>query len=288
MGEAEPRSSGQAILGSDYTGKMPVTRVRCACVLFALIAIACRSDEVTLSYQYETDQTLRYTMEATAHAEWDIGGAGEGSYRWAAEVFERVVEVDDEGALVEVTLAPTDVEEKGLLSPGSDEKTFSIRVDDKGRVLEVIEIDGVPAEDLDPEEVAFIGTYRPPLPTDTIRLREEWVAPPPPITQEGFQQLVSLVELDRLDRDADGRMASISYSGESPLTRTTTLPEGDAELAGSASISGEAIVDIDGGFVRESTTTTEGDFEVRALPSNEGSPLSGSLHQVLELHLVRI
>ncbi|MDQ3619158.1 MAG: hypothetical protein M3391_03400 [Actinomycetota bacterium] len=267
---------------------MPVARVVVACFVLVLVAVGCRSDEVSLTYEYEVGQTLTYLVEATAHAEWDIGGTGEGSYRWVAEVFERVEEVDDEGALVEVTLAPTDVEEEGLLSPGSDDKTFSIRIDDKGRVLEVIEIDGVPAEDLDPEEVAFIGTYRPPLPTDAIRLREEWAAPPPPITEEGFQQLVSFVELDRLDRDVDGRTASISYSGESPLTRTTTLPEGDAELAGSASISGEAIVDLDGGFLRESTTTTEGDFEVRALPSDEGSPLSGSLHQVLELHLERI
>ena len=251
----------------------------------AIVATACRSDRIALDYQYEPGQVLEYTLVASASATWDIGGPGRGSYRWVARVTEEVQEVDATGALVEVTLEPTDVEEDGLLSPGSDGKSFSMRIDDKGRVLEVVEVDGVPANALEPEEIAFIGTYRPPLPTEAIRLQEEWSGLPPINATEGFQQLVSSIRLVGLDRDADGRMAEIAYDGESPLARTTRLPEGEAELDGRARISGTAVVDIDGGYLREATTITEGDFDVHAVPTEGGTPVTGSLHQELTLEL---
>ena len=64
--------------------------------------------------------------------------------------------------------------ESGLPSPGSEERSLTSRVDPTGSEVDVIEVQGVPAEQLDPAQVAFIGTYRPPLPPHPQRLKDEW------------------------------------------------------------------------------------------------------------------
>jgi hypothetical protein len=140
---------------------------------------------------------------------------------------------------------------------------------------------------LDPDELAFIGTYRPPLPLTEVTLHDEWTSEQQVEVGNVFQQVSTTGLLETLDRDADGRIAEIRYSGEGPLVWSTTLPQGEADLTGSATTESAAELDIDGGFLRSASSTTEGSFEVRVVAGEERAPIRGRLEFRLELQLSR-
>lgn len=252
-------------------------------VALVLMLGACRSDRVKLGYRYEPGTELNYQMVATASASWDIGGPGEGSYEVTFQVSEVVESADDDGAVVSISLNPTNIVEKGLPSPGSEKRSFTLRVGPNGEVLEVITVDGVPAASLDPDQLVFIGTYRPPLALEPVSLDDSWQSRQEVQVGPVFQQIVTLGTLESLDVDAQGAFARIDYEGEGPLTFTTTLPQGTAELTGSATTTASSTLDLDQDFLRGTDSTTEGDFEVRVVPAIGGVPVTGKLH--LELHL---
>ena len=143
-------------------------------LLLAGVALnACRPDTVELNYHYPEQTVITYRMDAAASARWDIGGEGSGSYHVVLDVTERVSGEENGGAVVTVEMMPISVDEDNLPSPGSDPRSFSLRIGPSGDVREVIEVDGVPATALDPDELAFIGTYRPPLPLEPVGLGDE-------------------------------------------------------------------------------------------------------------------
>lgn len=255
--------------------------------MFGLAATGCRSDQLDLAYRYPAHGELTYRMEARAHANWEIGGSGSGSYRVLFDVVERVRESDDDAVTVDVVMSPIEAVEDGLPSPGNEERSFSLRIDHNGRVIDVLEVDGVAATALDPDELAFIGTYRPPLPTEPVTLHDEWTSEQEVEVGNVFQQVSTQGLLEALDRDRAGPVAQITYSGEGPLVWTTTLPQGEADLTGSATTSSNALLDIDGGFLRSASSTTEGSFEVRVVAGEERAPIRGRLEFRLELDLER-
>lgn len=257
----------------------------------AFTLAACRPDTVELSYRYPSGSSITYRMHAIANASWDIGGRGEGSYDVTFEVTE-TVEPDDggEGVVVTVVMVPDPerVQERGLPSPGTTERSFALRIGPNGEVLEVLEVDGVPAEALDADELAFIGTYRPPLPVERVKLRETWQAERAVDLDSTFQQVLITGELRGLRRDADGRVAELRYSGQGPLVWTTTLPQGEAELTGSGTTSSTADLDMDGGSLRSARSSTEGEFDVRVDPGGQRAPIVGTLRLDLDLTLERL
>ena len=254
---------------------------------FALLmaATACRSDGVELAYRFPAQDSLVYEMVADAEANWDIAGEGSGSYTVVFEVTETIESVDEEGAVVEVTMKPTDVQEEGgFIAPATADRTFKLQVGPHGEVRDVIEVDGIPASELDPDQRLFIGTYRPLLPLDPVGLDDEW-----PGSQEfqgeEFQRITTLGTLEALNSDEDGDYAELSYSGKGPLVWQTSLPEGQAELTGAARITGSAELDLEDGFLRSATSSTEGDFDVNVVPEEAGNPIAGTLHLELDLQL---
>jgi hypothetical protein len=251
--------------------------------LLALLAPSCRSDEIELAYEYEAGSSLTYTMTAEARANWDIGGEGSGSYRTTMDVTETIESID-EGAIVSVVMEPVEVEEEGLPSPGTEERSFILRIGPSGEVLEVIEVDGVPASALDQEQLSLIGTYRPPLPLDPVGLGDTWRSEQQVRLPSAFQQIVTVGELESLNVHDGGAIAEVSYDGEGPLAWTTALPQGDAELTGTTTSTSRATVDIERGYLQSASSTTAGDFEVRAVPAS-GEALSGTLHLELDLRL---
>ena len=257
------------------------------CSLLLASFVACRSDTVALEYALE-EGTLLYTMQADAQARWNIAGRGRGSYSVTFDVAETVESVDAEGAVVHVQMNPTSVEENGLPSPGPDERTFTLKIGTSGQVLEVIEVDGVPAEAIDPDELAFIGTYRPPLPLEAVTLGDSWEAEQQVTVGSVFQQVTSTGHLDSLDVSADGDLADLSYAGEGPLVWTAALPQGDASLTGSATSSAEARFNISDGILDTARSSTRGDFEVRVQPNEGATPLNGTLQLDLELEIKRL
>lgn len=267
---------------------MKAWRVVVLSLTLVVTATACRSDTVELAYRYPANGQITYRMDASASARWDIGGPGSGSYKVAFEVTETVESSEGDGVVVSVLMVPVEVQEQGLPSPGAKERSFALRIDPNGEVLEVLEVDGVPAQALDPDELAFIGTYRPPLPLEPIKLHDTWRSEQEVQLDAVFQQVASTGELDGLRRDQVGPIALLRYSGEGPLVWTTTLPQGEAELTGSATSKSQAELDIDGGFLRAATSTTSGDFEVRVDPGGEKAPIVGTLQLDLDLTLRRV
>jgi hypothetical protein len=264
---------------------MKIRAASAAALVLASFA-ACRSDTLALEYSLEEGVTLEYSMQADAEARWTIGDEGRGSYRVTFAVTETIQSVDDVGAVVHVEMTPTSVEEDGLPSPGPDQRTFTLKIGNNGQVLEVIEVDGVPAEAIDPDELAFIGTYRPPLPLEAVSLGDSWVAEQQVDVGSVFQQVKTTGHLDSLDVSEEGDLADVSYSGEGPLVWTTTLPQGDASLTGSATSSAQARLNISDGSLESASSSTRGDFEVRVQPSGGDAPISGTLQLDLELQIV--
>ena len=252
-------------------------------VCLALIGVSCRPDTVALAYTFEEGRVLRYRMDAHAEARWDIRGPGAGSYDVSFEVIETVESVDSTGALVLVQMRPLAADERGLPSPGLESRSFSLRLGNDGQVQEVLDLNGVTATALTNEEIAFIGTYRPPIPTERVRLHDSWQTAREIAAGATFQQLDIKGVLASLGRDRAGRVATIVFDGSGPVRWETPLPQGAATLEGSADTTRSAVFDIDGGFLRSGDSTTLGEFEVRVLPGGGRAPISGTLHLELEL-----
>jgi hypothetical protein len=263
------------------------TLARLGLVGMLLLAPACRPDELALRYRFSSESFLTYRLTADADAFWDIGAPGTGSYSVTFRVSERIVSTDETGAVVAVTMQPEEVTEQGLPSPGSEDRSFTLRVGQNGEVLEVIQVDGVPAIALDHDELAFIGTYRPPLPLDPVELHESWKARQEVTLEVLSQELETTGRLLGLRRE-DSRLAELGYAGQGPLTWETTLPQGEAKLTGTTTTEGRALFDIDEGHLRQATSTTSGDFDVRVAPTSGNVPITGTLHLDLELELDQI
>lgn len=239
-----------------------------------LVLAACRPDTVDLAYRFPEGRR-EYRLEARIGSHWDIGASGGGSCRVVLDVSERVVEEDAETAVVEVEMSPVEVEEDGLGCPRGG--GFTLRTDTNGRVLDVLEVDGVDADELAQEDEAFIGTYRPTLPGEPVALGETWQSELEP-ELASLSQLATRGELESLYRDDDGPVAELSYSGSGPLEWQTELPQGTAGLGGTATTRATATFDIDRGALRSASSVLRGDFDVRVLPSSGGrTPLTGTL-----------
>lgn len=251
---------------------------------------ACRPDAVEIAYRFEIGQTISYRMTARAEAQWDIGEPGAGSYQVAFEVTETVRSTDRDGAVVDVEMIPIpeDTREDGLPSPGLERRSFSLRLGEDGEVSEVLQLDGIEASVLDQDQLAFIGTYRPPLPPGPARLRDVWSDERRIRVGSSVRQIDTEGMLVGFRRDGDLRLARIEFTGRGPLEWVTTLPQGEAQLSGDAATAGTGLVDIDAGTIIEATSSTLGDFDVRVVPPGGLAPITGILHLDLRLSVERL
>ena len=262
----------------------------------SLLPVSCRPETVALAYKFPEGSSLNYEMVSRVEARWDFGSqegeseeatasSGEGSYEVVFDVTEEVQSVEEDGAVVALQLQRTSVEDDNLTPPS--DSSFTVKVNEFGSVTEVIEVDGVAANLLEPEQKSVIRTYRPLLAVEPVRLYQEW-----PGSQEfqgpEFEQLTLVGRLEKLDRDDQGDFAELSYSGSGPLIGAFELPEGNAELSGSAETTGEAIIDLDDGLLRTATSTTRYEYEATVVPLAAGTPLTGPLTVEQELELTRM
>lgn len=259
-----------------------------AFVVSLLLLSACRADTIALNYRFPAGSEVVYRMEARANADWNLGGRGAGSYEAVFEVTERVTEDEGDGAIVSVSMEPVSVDEQGLPSPGLEPRSFTLRAGPNGEVLEVLEVDGVPAGVLDNDQIGLIATYRPPLPLEPVRLNGTWNAQQQLQLPSVFQQVATIGRLTRLDRDSEGRIARLEYTGHGPLVRSLVLPQGQADLEGATELTIDADFDIDEGVLREAESSTSGTFDVRVLPPDQRAPVVGKLRLDLDVVLVRI
>jgi hypothetical protein len=204
------------------------------------------------------------------------------------DIEETVSTVDADGSILLVEMVPTDTEENGLPSPGLERRSFSLLVGPDGEVLEVLQLDGIEASALDPDELAFIGTYRPPLPRLPVRLRDEWTDQRTIELSSGIQEIDRTGTLVGFARDGDGELARIAFTGTSPLEWITSLPQGQAQLTGDAATEGAALFDMGAGNLDEATSSTSGVFQVRVIPGGGAAPITGTLRLDLELTVERV
>ena len=266
--------------------RLRVMKIRAlALLLVALATSSCRSDTVELGYSYDIEH-LEYVLTARATAQWQIGEPGRGSYEVRFQVDEEIQPQAGGGAIVDVTITPLEVEEDGLLPPGSEERRFRLELGPSGEKLDVLEVGGVPATDLDDDELALIGTYRPPLPLEDVGLGDTWDAEQQVALESVFQQIQTTGELRRLQRNGDGnRVAVLSYAGSGPIEQTLALPQGNAELSGNTSISIDAELDIDRGVLLQATSVTQGEFDARVVRGGEEAPIVGTIQLRLTLDI---
>lgn len=258
------------------------------CTALLLFLVACRPDSVDLNYRFEEGGTHTYRMTAHAEAEWDLAGEGRGSYDVSFDVTETIESVGPDGSIVVVEMVPTGAQESGLPSPGLERRSFSLRLGTDGEVLEVLEVDDIEASDLNQDELAFIGTYRPPLPEEDVALGDEWTQARQIQLGTSFQELDTEGELTGFRRDGSVRLARFGFAGNGPLEWMTGLPQGQAQLTGEASTSGTALFDIGSGSLKEATSSTSGNFSVRVLPGDGEAPIDGTLSLNLELMVERL
>ena len=261
----------------------PKSRFLIALLLIALVA--CRPDSIDPTYRFEEGETVTYDLEAEAKASWDIGGQGEGSYSISFLVTEAVISADEEKATIDVTMSPVSVEEDGLPSPGPDDRTFTMLVGQNGRVREVLRVDGVAADTLDPNDLAFIGLYRPPLPTERVRIGDRWDAAQDLSVGDLTQDGAGTGRLEGLTVRGSTPIADLSYEISGPVRWDTQLPQGAAELTGSSTTTAHATLELDTGHLSEAHAITTSEFQVRVLPRGGQGPVAGTLRLNLSLAL---
>lgn len=262
---------------------------RAAIILMAVILAACRPDTLALTYSLEEGAVLTYRLAAHAEATWDIAGPGEGSYDVEFDVSETVLSSDTQGSVVRVAMTPTATVEEGLPSPDPSTRTFTLRIGPQGDVLEVVEVEGVEAESLEADDLTFIGTYRPPLPTERVRLGDGWQRQQRFEVAQIFQQIETVGVLGALRLGENGaRLARLRYEGSGPVVWTTELAQGTAELSGSARVVTTATLDIDGGYLERARSSTEGTFDVQVISEEGRPPISGSLVLRVALRMERV
>ena len=272
--------------GASYTRR--VIRYRVILVVAGLVLAACRPETVALGYRFTEGSTTSYRMTAHASARWDVGGPGQGSYDVDFVVEETVTSVESDGAVVEVEMTPTSVHEAGLPSPGLERRTFSLRLGPDGEVLEVLQLDGLAAGAIEHDELAFIGTYRPPMPPGEVELWERWSDEGAIQLGPAIQQIATTGSLVGFRKDGGRSLARIAFTGSGPLEWRTTLPQGEAELVGEVATRGTGLFDLGGGMLDAATSVTSGKFAVRVLPESGEAPITGSLKLDLDLEVERV
>ena len=268
----------------NYTRPVP-TRLAAGLLVVAAVTAGCRPDTVALVYHFQEGREFRYTLTAEGQVDYRFTTTtGSGSYVAVFDVAETVESVEGDAAVVSVSMTPVRSVENGLQSPAGEELSFRSRIGPNGEVLEVLELNGVPASELSPEQIALIGTMRPKLPLEDETIGATWDAGQEFPLSSTFSEVATRGELEGLDVDSEGRVAEIGFNGGGPLSGTIAIAGGNAELTGTLEVSGDAVLDVDGGFLRSATTSNAGDFQARLVPVNE-APLTGAIHLELDIDL---
>lgn len=265
----------------------PLRAILLLAALLGTVGCSSSPEPVELAYSFAPSQPSTYTLKARARADWDIGGRGVGSYRATYSVREEVESTSADGAIVSVQMRPREISEDNLPAPARRRTSFRLRIGRDGSVREVLDIDGVPAASLAPDELVFIGTFRPPLPRDSVRPGDDWRAAPNIGVSAVFRQIVTHGSLEDVERTTSSTLAALSYAGGAPLVWSTSLGDALAEMSGSADTTARAIFDVEHGWLNSATSSMKAVFDIRVLPQGSRPPLTGDLELKLELRLTR-
>ncbi len=251
-------------------------------VLVALVAGACRTGTVLVTFRPEVGATYRYGVSVRSETTVRIGRNPPETRQLEVKLNAEhtVLEASDEGVRVEVVLS----------EPGTDDRTFVV-VFDRAAQLEAIE--GMPDDTTGtigiPEIFPAAAGAPPPQPLGPgarWAIDDEVTLPgaDPGARLVGTGRLVGLGVVDGED------VARIRSSARLPASTLLPLPRGDLRFDGSQTTRYRSTVDLDDGAVREAYSTTVGSFrlELGPPPGQTGAPVAGSLEVRVESETERL
>ena len=236
-------------------------------------AAGCGEGTVQLGFRPEAGSTYEYEARVSSRTTTELAGrppetAEDGT---VLEVRQRVLDVSDEGARVEVVLR----------RPRVGDRAFVMRFDRAAQLTAVESVEGIPATalgELGLSEIFPAAAGAPPsgplAPGDRWEVDDEvqlpGMAEPTRLTGEG-----RLTELGVVDgRDT----ATVTSSVRLPVTTTVSSSTGVRTLEGTQLTETTATFDLGDGAVISSTSVTTGTFRIRlAPPGDSAPPVSGTL-----------
>ena len=213
--------------------------------------LACRPDTVRLGFQPEVGATYRYRYEIEA----TITRATEGEaprttdLSVTVESTQTVVELTDDGALLEVTLTSSSSE-----APS----TATVLVDRAGSLQAIHQIDGLPAASTGLSTDALLAAAATKTPARPLAVGDSWDIREGTITGDG--------RLDRLGVIDDDPAAIVEISLLEAFNATEAIRGSEVVLDGDLRTSATTAFDLGDGSVREGHTRSTGSVDVLVSP----------------------
>ncbi|HWC32647.1 MAG TPA: hypothetical protein VG709_05910 [Actinomycetota bacterium] len=255
--------------------------------LVIVLATACATDTVELSYGLEPGRRLEYELRLSADVERTLSREAveqriEATFRARQQILEPL---SGGGATARMELLPTSLVIDGEpVNPGPSQ-AFIVALGHDGRVVEIDAPDEDDGAALGPVSVErLLPRLRPVLPGAAVAPGQAWRSDTTFTDRDGRFSLESESRLERLGTVADREAALVRTTYVSPVDRREAFANAVAELDGTDVGVQEAWFALDG-FLLRSRGDSLGTYDVTFRPPGEEAglqPVEGSL--VVELH----
>lgn len=235
----------------------------------------CEPGTVTLAYRPTAGQELRYDTAVTSSTTTDVPCTGPPTTvtdRTRLDAHHTVVDVDEDGVLVEVVLSRT----------GIGSRRFTMRFDRAAQLTQVEEVEGIAAGALGQlglSEIFPAAAGAPPeeplAPGDVWVIDDEVLLPgaAAPTRLTGHGRLRSLGVEDGVD------VATVETSTRLPVSTTTSTSSGTSTLDGTQHTEVVATFDLRDGALRRAEAVTTSTYALTLGPpeGGGGAPCRGRL-----------
>ena len=211
----------------------------------------CRPDTVRLGFAPEVGATYRYTYEIDATITRTVEGEAPRTTELtvAVQSTQSVVEVTDDGTLLEVTLTS---------SSSPEPSTATVVVDRAGSLQAIQQIDGLPADSTGLPTDALLAAAATETPDRPLALGDRWAVREGTISGDG--------RLDRLRLVDDDPAAVVEIDLLEVFNATEVTGGSEVVLDGDLRTSATTAFDLDDGSVREGHTRSHGAVDVLVAP----------------------
>lgn len=277
---------------------LPSPAVRRSLLVPALLAAAvalpsCAEHRVLLAARPEGGPSLTFRLELTADVDRTLEGEPRAQHVEAAfRVVQDVLSWRSDGsARARLTLAPISLQVDGqavTVGPGQE---FLVTMAGDGRIIEIEQSTGEPAEALAPVGLErLLPRLGPVLPEAPVGIGESWTSDTEFADDTGRFSVSLRSHLDRLDMQEGEAAALVRTTYVSPVRRREVFANAVAEIDGQDVGTQEAWFALDGFLLRASGDSV-GSYRVTFRPPGGGAvlePVRGSLHVRLhtEMRLV--
>jgi len=250
-------------------------RAVAAVTVGALALLGCRPGTVSLGVAPREGDTYRYRYEIELSLTRIVEGSAPEVTELVATLIsdQEVLEVTEDGALVEVTLT----------SDGTAPRTAVVQLDRAGSLQAIEEIEGLPSDE--------IG-----LPAAGSLLASTSIEPPDRPLAPGTRwtiddgDITGTARLDRLGVIDDHEVAVVRASLMEALRETVTAEDSEVTLDGDLRSVTSTTFDIADGAVREADTQAEGNVDLQISPPTgvTAPPVMATISYELRVRTTRL